>query len=34
MMRAIERATYALARAWMTLFAYQFVIVARPEVTR
>jgi len=34
MMRAIEHATYALARAWMTLFAYQFVIVARPEVTR
>jgi SAM-dependent methyltransferase len=33
-MRAIERVVYELARAWMTLFAYQFVVVARPEVPR
>jgi 2-polyprenyl-3-methyl-5-hydroxy-6-metoxy-1,4-benzoquinol methylase len=33
-MRALERIAYGLARAWMTLFAYQFVVVARPEAPR
>ncbi len=30
-MRAIERAAFEFARVWKTLFAYQFVVVARPE---
>lgn len=30
--RFFERMAYDLARAWKSLFAYQFVIVARPEV--
>ncbi len=30
-MRAVERAAFEFARAWKTLFAYQFVVVARPE---
>jgi hypothetical protein len=30
--RAAERAAYVLARVWRTLFAYPFVVVARPEV--
>ena len=29
--RAAERLCYDLGRFWMTLFAYQFVVVARPE---
>lgn len=33
-MRAFERTAYELARVWMTLFGYQFVVVARPEVPR
>lgn len=27
----LERLSYLLARLWMTLFAYQFIVVARPE---
>ena len=27
----LERLSYALARMWKTLFAYQFIVVARPE---
>jgi SAM-dependent methyltransferase len=30
--RAVERLVYDLASVWKTLFAYQFVIVAHPEV--
>jgi SAM-dependent methyltransferase len=30
-MQALEEIAYAFARHWMTLFAYQFVVVARPE---
>lgn len=29
--RALEAASYWLARVWKKLFAYQFVVVARPE---
>ena len=29
--KAVEYAYYALARLWPTLFAYQFVLLARPE---
>lgn len=29
--RLSERLCYALARLWKTMFAYQFVVVARPE---
>lgn len=29
--RAAERVSYDLARMWKTLFAYQFVVTARPE---
>lgn len=27
----LERISYSLARVWKTLFAYQFIVVARPE---
>ena len=27
----LERISYALAQAWKSLFAYQFIVVARPE---
>ena len=27
----LERISYSLARGWKTLFAYQFIVVARPE---
>lgn len=29
--RAAERLSYVLARCWKTMFAYQFVVTARPE---
>ncbi len=29
--RSLERLSYLLARTWKTLFAYQFIVVARPE---
>lgn len=32
--RAAERLSYELARIWKTLFAYQFVVTARPEEQR
>jgi len=31
--RWLERLAYSLARAWMKLFVYQFVVVARPEAS-
>jgi len=33
MARAIEALSFGLARAWKTLFAYQFVVTAEPEAT-
>ena len=30
--RILERCAHELARAWKTLFAYQFIVVAHPEV--
>ena len=33
LVRLLERLAYAFARLWKTLFAYQFVVVARPEVS-
>jgi len=32
--RAAERLSYELARCWKTMFAYQFVVTARPEARR
>ena len=32
--RAAERLSYELARFWKTMFAYQFVVAARPEAAR
>ncbi len=32
--RALESLSYALGRLWKALFAYQFVVVARPEEER
>ncbi len=32
--RAAERVSYELARIWKTMFAYQFVVTARPEARR
>ncbi|MFB3920863.1 MAG: class I SAM-dependent methyltransferase [Terriglobia bacterium] len=34
LVRWLESATYALACVWKKLFAYQFIIVARPEAGR
>lgn len=33
-LRLIESLSYALANAWKTMFAYQYVVVARPESPR
>lgn len=32
--RAAERLSYEIARLWKTMFAYQFVVTARPEAHR
>lgn len=32
--RAAERVSYEMARLWKTMFAYQFVVTARPEARR
>ncbi len=32
--RAAERLSYEMARFWKTMFAYQFVVTARPEAPR
>ncbi len=31
LVNVLERVSYGLARMWKTLFAYQFIVVARPE---
>jgi hypothetical protein len=31
LVHALEWISYGLARVWQTLFAYQFIVVARPE---
>ena len=33
LVRSLERLAYDLARLWKTLFAYQFVVAARPQET-
>ena len=33
LVRSLERLAYDLARFWKTLFAYQFVVAARPQQT-